>query len=156
MLPSIVYPVQLENYRLPCELGSYIFWNTFLQSELTIDCKKIGIPSSEQLLNLCNYKDAVEYIALKGLAKKQNPHSGSDSDREENVEFELPTVTMSVMQLCRKLKKVNHRFNFDFVNESENIDENCLDKAEDADISPAKVQRVFVEDMISNIYEHAS
>ena len=30
VLPSIVYPVQLENYRLPCELGSYIFWNNFL------------------------------------------------------------------------------------------------------------------------------
>ena len=54
------------------------------------------------------------------MAKKANPHSGSDSDREESVEFELPIVTLSVMQLCRKLKKVNPRFNFEFDNESEN------------------------------------
>ena len=63
---------------------------------------------------------------------------------------------MSVMQLCRKLKKVNHRFAFEFINESDNMDENCVDKAEDADISPAKMQRLFVEDMIADIYEHAS
>ena len=63
---------------------------------------------------------------------------------------------MSVLQLCRKLKKVNHRFEFEFINESDISDSNCVDKAEDADISPAKVQRLFVEDMITDIYEHAS
>ena len=156
VLPSIVYPVQLENYRLPCELGSYIFWNSFLQSELTIDCEKIGIPGGEQILNLCSYSDAVEYIAQKGLAKKTNPHSGSDSDREESVEFELPIVTLSVMQLCRKLKKMNHRFHFEFINESDHMGENVVDIAEDAKISPAKVQRNFVEDMVTDIYENAS
>ena len=60
------------------------------------------------------------------------------------------------MQLCRKLKKVNPRFNFEFDNESENQGDNCVDKAENADISPAKVQRVFVEDMVTDIYENAN
>ena len=60
------------------------------------------------------------------------------------------------MQLCRKLKKMNHRFHFEFINESDHMGENVVDMAEDAKISPAKVQRVFVEDMVTDIYEHAS
>ena len=55
VLPSIVYPLPLHNYSLPCELGSFIFWNTFNHAQLTLDCETIGIPNSEKLLNLCNY-----------------------------------------------------------------------------------------------------
>ena len=155
VLPSIVYPLPLHNYSLPCELGSFIFWNTFTHARLTLDCDTIGIPNREKLLNLCNYQDAVEYIITKGLAKKPNPlHSGSDSDREESSEYELPVVTMSAMQLCRKLKSVNHRFSFEFINEVDVNDEECIDKAECAEISPVKVQRMFVEDMIHDICEH--
>lgn len=115
----------------------------------------MGIPSSEQLLDLCHYRHAVEFIAQKGLAKKQNTQSGSDSDREDTVEFELPTVTMSVMQLCRKLRKMDHRFAFNFINEVDTLDADCVDKAEDADISPAKAQRMFVGDAVAEIYGHA-
>ena len=68
VLPSIVYPLQLTRYSMPCELGSYIFWNTFRLVELTLDCNLIGIPNSEKLLRLCNYRDAVDYIISKGLA----------------------------------------------------------------------------------------
>ena len=71
VLPNIVYPLQLSSYRLPCDLGSYIFWNSFRKASLTLDCSLIGIPNSEKLLNLCSYRDAVECIIAKGLASKK-------------------------------------------------------------------------------------
>lgn len=90
-------------------------------------------------MRLCNYRDAVDYIISKGLAKKQNPYSGSDSDREENPEVELQPVTLSVIKLCRNLKKMNHKFSFNFINETEIYDEECVDKAEDAELTPVKI-----------------
>jgi len=43
------------------------------------------------------------------------------------------------MQLCRKLRKMNHKFAFKFINETEVYDEECVDKAEDAEITPVKI-----------------
>ena len=54
---------------------------------MTIDCDLVGIPNSEKLLKLCDYRDAIEYIITRGLAKKQTQlYSGSDSDKEESAE----------------------------------------------------------------------
>ena len=68
------------------------------------------------------------------------------------------SVTLSVGQLCQKLKKINYRFKYEFVNETETVnsdeDEQCITNAEI--LSPAKVQRIFCEDIISDIFEYAN
>ena len=66
----------------------------------------------------------------------------------------MPILTLSAMQLCRKLRKVDPTFEFEFVNEKFDDDAECLDRAEEADISPVKQQKLFVGDMISDIFEH--
>lgn len=154
-LANIVYPIELQDYRLPYDLGSYLFWNTYQRAKLILDCEKIGIPNSGSLLNLCDQKDACSLIMSKGLATKRHngQSSGSDSDREEEI---MPVVTLSAMQLCRKLRKVDPVFEFEFVNETFDDDEDCVDRAEEADISPVKHQKWFVGEMISDIFEHHS
>lgn len=46
-------------------------------------------------------------------------YSSASSDSEEEEEDPLKSVTISVDQLCRKLKKINHRFTWEFVNEND-------------------------------------
>ena len=103
-----------------------------------MDCDTIGIPNRESLLSLCDYKDAVNLVVNRSLsaAKPGQATSGSDSEREEDGS--LPVLKLSVMQLCRKLRKVDPAFEFEFVNETFDEDAECVDRAEEADISPVK------------------
>ena len=58
-------------------------------------------------------------------------------------------MTISVGQLCKKLKKINHRFTYEFTNTNDDWNaEHCTD-----DLSTAKEQRVFCEERISDILE---
>ena len=45
ILPGIVYPFQLTDYRFPCDLGTYLFWENYKSAELKLDCKEIRIHS---------------------------------------------------------------------------------------------------------------
>ena len=59
----------------------------------------------------------------------------------------MDTVTISIGQLCRKLKKINNKFEYEFINQNEDW---SADHATD-DLSPAKKQRLFCERMFSDI-----
>lgn len=68
----MVYPVKLEAYKFPSEIGSFIFMNNhkrYLKDcpTLVLDCNELGISSSMDLLQLCTYRDAAEYVIYKGL-----------------------------------------------------------------------------------------
>ena len=62
---------------------------------MVLDCETIGIPNRENLLNLCDYKDAVNLVINKSLSAFSHSTSGSDSDKEEDGA--LPVLTLSVM-----------------------------------------------------------
>lgn len=63
LLPGIVYPFELAQYRFPCDLGSHIFWQSYKSTELELDCGEIGIHNGQDLLELCFAPDAADYIA---------------------------------------------------------------------------------------------
>lgn len=109
---------------------------------------------------MCTYKDAAEYVIYKGIFNEPALRSGygssgmsswSSCGSEDFSDFEegsegivLPTVTISVDQLCRKIRKLNRNFKFEFLNEEEedeNVDMDILDLAET--ISPVKHQKFF-------------
>ena len=90
-----MYPVELQDYKLPNELGSYLFWNAYKREKVVLDCDTIGIPNRENLLSLCDYKDAVNLVVNKSLSANSQPSSGSDSEKEEDGS--LPVLTLSVM-----------------------------------------------------------
>ena len=88
------------------------------------------------LMDLCTYKDAAEYIIYKGIFKDATSRSGygssglsswssagssasdlSDFEGSGADQISLPLVTMSVSQLCKKLKMSNKKFKYEFVNE---------------------------------------
>jgi len=85
-LPGIVYPVCLTSYKLPLELGSFIFCANFLRmlqekgpsdEVLTIDFKSLGMQNRSDLLELCTYKDAAEFIIQRGIFKETDGYSSS-------------------------------------------------------------------------------
>ena len=90
--------------------------------------------------------------AERRRAESSGGSSCSESDRESEETQEggeLDSITISVMQLCQKLKKINHRFGYEFVNDNDDWSEEHLTDS----LSPAKKQRIFCENMISEIIE---
>ena len=43
ILPGICYPFELKEYRFPCDLGTYIFWQGYSAHNAELDCKAMGI-----------------------------------------------------------------------------------------------------------------
>ena len=85
---------------------------------------------------------------MSDRANESHQSSASDSDHSDSesdfvkTDILMPkSVTLSVGQLCQKLKKINYRFKYEFVNETETVnsdeDEQCITNAEI--LSPAKV-----------------
>lgn len=61
-----------------------------------------------------------------GMSSWSSAGSSSDSEHTSADESEafLPTITLSVYQLCKKLQLLNKNFTFDFINEEESNWEN--------------------------------
>ena len=59
------------------------------------------------------------------------------SDLEEGIV--LPSITISVDQLCRKLRKMNRKFTYEFINECDDEDDCGIEHHELAEaLSPVK------------------
>ena len=43
VLPGIVYPFRLAEYRFPCDLGSYLFYANFAAMSVELDCEQLNI-----------------------------------------------------------------------------------------------------------------
>jgi hypothetical protein len=136
-LPHIVYPVELSQYNFPEDLATFIFMSAFNRSEIKLDCarqsasqiyrrelanlsdedgtkqieigRNLGIQNQSQLLTLTSYIDACHYLIERGI--------------ENNEEFELPTVTLSIKQLCKLLKKIHFKFEYEFSNECDTTED---------------------------------
>ena len=39
ILPGVVYPFLLSEYRFPCDVGTYIFWANYKCKDLVLDCQ---------------------------------------------------------------------------------------------------------------------
>ena len=39
VMPGIVYPFPLEKYQFPCDIGSYIFWQSYKAAMTELDCQ---------------------------------------------------------------------------------------------------------------------
>ena len=78
--------------------------------------------------------------------------SSSDNDGDESDEEDrarMRTITIGLNQLCRKLKKINGNFKYTIINENEEWSEDHVT----AELSSAKKQRIFCEDMLSEIID---
>ena len=43
ILPGICYPFELAAYKFPCDLGTHLFWQSYMSAETELNCKAIGI-----------------------------------------------------------------------------------------------------------------
>lgn len=125
-----------------------------------LDCNSLGIHNGQDLLELCSAESAAKYLTnlVAGTTEADeqvvervlSASSGSDSEEDPQIgEGDLRTITISVMQLCKKLKKINHRFGFEIVNDNDDWRE----EHQTDNLSPAKKQRKFCEHMISDIID---
>ena len=79
-----------------------------------------------------------------GYISSSNEATSSD---EEEAQNRLESTTISVDQLCRKLKKLNHKFEYDVINED---DEWSAEHVTDL-LSSAKRQRHFIDAIAGEI-----
>ena len=75
------------------------------------------IHSGQDLLEICSASSAAKFLTDLVAPTEGEPrttmsynYSSASSDSEEEEEDPLKSITISVDQLCRKLKKINHRF----------------------------------------------
>ena len=162
ILPGVVYPFLLSEYRFPCDVGTYIFWNNYKCAELTLDCEQLGIHNGQDLLELTTSNDAARFIAdqvTPASEAEKRPILWSDNSDDEEGDIttsggeeegaRLNSITISVAQLVKKLRKINHRFSYEITNDKEDW---SPDHVTD-DISSAKAQRLFCEKMLSDIID---
>ena len=159
IMPGIVYPFPLEKYQFPCDIGSYIFWQSYKAATTELDCKVMGFHSGQDLLELTSAIQAADFLTdlvapksddqiVKEKASSTTENDDGSSSSEENDE-KLQSITISVLQLCQKLKKINHRFSYELVNENEEwSEEHATDE-----LSTAKKQRIFCENTMSQIMD---
>ena len=80
-------------------------------------------------MELCSANKAATYLSNL-VVPKDETESGSESasglssgegtsSEDEEHSNRLESVTISVDQLCRKLKKLNHKFNYEIINEND-------------------------------------
>lgn len=50
---------------------------------------------------------------------KKGDKNRKDEIEDEEAETQLPTITISLTQLCQKLKKINAGFNYEITNEND-------------------------------------
>ena len=88
-------------------------------------------------MELCSAENAAQYLTslVTNLPTKESS--------EDEVELK-DAVTISVGQLCKKLRKVNGGFTYKFINENDDWNEEHITD----DLSPAKVQRHFCESQL--------
>ena len=148
ILPGVVYPFLLSEYRFPCDVGTYIFWNNYKCADLKLDCQQLGIHNGQDLLELTTSEDAATFIADQVTPRSEaekRPILWSDADSDDENEYftssggedegaRLASITISVSQLVKKLKKINHRFSYEFTNDREEFHEDHITD----DISSAK------------------
>ena len=98
ILPGIVYPFQLIETRFPCDLGTYLFWETYKSAELKLDCEELHIQSRQDLLELCTPLHAAEYIISQMKQIPEDEKLTKASSLNEDVQIgwnELDSVTIS-------------------------------------------------------------
>lgn len=88
------------------------------------------IHNGQDLLEICTASSAAEFLTdliaptedgtdgNNRRIRSLNYSSGS-SDEDDEIDDPLNSITISIDQLCRKLRKINHRFNFSYINENE-------------------------------------
>lgn len=62
-MPGIVYPFQLERYQFPCDLASYLFWQSYKAAATKLDCQAVGVMNGQDLLELVSAPKAADFIA---------------------------------------------------------------------------------------------
>ena len=62
VMPGIVYPFPLEKYQFPCDIGSYIFWQSYKAAMTELDCKVMGFHSGQDLLELTSAIQAADFL----------------------------------------------------------------------------------------------
>lgn len=159
LVPGIVYPFELTRYENPADLASYVFWHAYRHSHkapLLLDCAEAGLCSGQDLLYLTTAQDAATYLTerVTGREPRQaDSSSDSDSDTADESDTErdlgLPIVTISVSQLCKKLKKMNHHFSYEIANSRDEY----LEAHKTDELSSKRRQTQFIEAVMSEIFE---
>lgn len=103
VMPGIVYPFQLERYQFPCDLASYLFWQSYKAASTTLDCQAVGVNCGQDLLSLVSAPKAADFIAnlIAPDSDLSQQKSASDSSDDEGAKSgELNATVISVQQLC--------------------------------------------------------
>ena len=93
MLPGIIYPFRLSEYRMPCDLGTYLFYCNFANKAVQIDCEQLNVQNGQDLLELCMAKHAASFLAdlvvpdhqASDSALESGSESGYESTRDANI-----------------------------------------------------------------------
>lgn len=156
ILPDIIYPVRLSKYEFSEELASCLFFQAFKGKELKFDREEVfeiirskdnqlteifigahpNIINQNHILTICSYKTAAEFLINQCI--------------ERDKKIELKEIKISLLQLCKQIRKVNNQFTFSFSSKTSKEDQKKLDGL----MSPTKAQREFCEDMMSEIFVH--
>ena len=85
---------------------------------------------------------------MKQIPEDEKLTKASSLDEDVQISWnELDSVTISTQQLCKKLRKFNQSFKYEFINEKEE----ASPEHSPEDLSPSKKQTLFIENMMSDI-----
>lgn len=82
ILPGIVYPFELSEYRFPCDFASYLFWQNYKAAQLQLNCQEMGIHNGQDLLEISSASDVANY--LTDLVAPDPDHQTTSSSSSES------------------------------------------------------------------------